>query len=161
MYYFSIFSKRLTKHALIFCAFGWKAQLIGHLEKIFERFQKISKNFSRKFPKCIIVAYFSKYLTKNELILARLDEKRKLVGNFEKIFDKNLIEKLNFYFVFILIMEILLLKIEPSEITPFFYNNFSVSGKGISPFPPGYALSASSARGNFLVGNNVLPMEGF
>ena len=34
---------------------------------------------------------------------ARLDEKRKLLGNFEKIskiFDENSIEKLNFYFIF-------------------------------------------------------------
>ena len=31
---------------------------------------------------------------------ARLDEKRKLLGNFEKIFDEKSIEKLNFYFYF-------------------------------------------------------------
>ena len=50
-----------------------------------------------------------------------MDENRKLLRNFEKIlkiFDENSIEKLNFYFIFIL--ENLLLKIEPSEITPFF-----------------------------------------
>ena len=53
-----------------------------------------------------------------------MNEKRKLLGNFEKIFDEISIEKLHFYFI----LENLLLKIEPSEITPFFYNNFSVSG---------------------------------
>ena len=63
---------------------------------------------------------------------ARLDEKCKLLGNFEKtlkIFDENSIEKLNFYFIFIIIF-----KMEPCEITPFFYNNFFCFG-GISPFP--------------------------
>ena len=41
-------------------------------------------------------------------IFVRLDGKRKFSGNFEKIFDENSIEKLNFYFIFIL--ENLLLK---------------------------------------------------
>ena len=38
-------------------------------------------------------------------VFARLDQKCKLMGNFEKtlkIFDENSIEKLNFYFIFIL-----------------------------------------------------------
>ena len=77
---------------------------------------------------------------------ARLDEKHKLLGNFDKIlkfFDKNSLEKLNF--LFFIFFENLLLKIELSEITPFFYNNFFGffwgRGGGISPFPPGYALA--------------------
>ena len=49
-----------------------------------------------------------------------------------KISEENPIEKLNFYFIFIL--EHLLLKREPSEITPFFYNNLFGLG-AISPFP--------------------------
>ena len=52
-----------------------------------------------------------------------MDEKYKLLGNSEKIlkfFENNSIEKLSFY----LFLEKLLLKIEPSEITSFFYNNF-------------------------------------
>ena len=64
---------------------------------------------------------------------ASLNEKRQLLGNFEKIskiLDENSIERFNFIFIF----ENLLLKIEPSEITPFFYNNFSVSG-AFPPFP--------------------------
>ena len=64
---------------------------------------------------------------------ARLDEKLKLLGNFEKIlkfFDKNSLEKLNFLFfiflfLFFIFFENLLLKIELSEITPFFYNNLT------------------------------------
>ena len=54
---------------------------------------------------------------------ARLDEKHKLLGNFEKsleIFDKNSIEKLNFY----LFWGKVVAKIELSEIPSFFYNNF-------------------------------------
>ena len=75
-----------------------------------------------------------------------MDEKPKLLRNFEKIlkfFDENSIEKLNFLFFFIFIFyffENLLLKIELSEISPFFYNNFFGFGGG-SPFPPGYALA--------------------
>ena len=72
---------------------------------------------------------------------ARLDEKRKLLGNFEKIlkiFDEHSIEKLNFYFIFI--FENLLLKIDPSEITPFFYNNF-FRFRGDFPLPLATPLS--------------------
>ena len=64
---------------------------------------------------------------------ARFYEKRKLLGYFEKIlkiFDENSIEKLYFYFY----LGNLLLKIDPSEITPFFYNHFF--GWGISPLSP-------------------------
>ena len=74
---------------------------------------------------------------------ARLDEKHKLVGNFEKIlkfFDENSL-KMEF-FIFLFFFENLLLKIELSEITPFFYNNFFGFGEGRNspPLPPGYAL---------------------
>ena len=61
-----------------------------------------------------------------------------------KFFDENSLEKLNFYFSFFLFIffEKVLLKIELSEITPFFYNNFFGFGRGwgFPPFPPGYAL---------------------
>ena len=70
-----------------------------------------------------------------------MDEKYKLLGNFEKImkfFDENSIEKLNFYFT----LGNLLLKIEPSEMTPFFYNNF-FGFRGFPPFNPGYALACN------------------
>ena len=72
---------------------------------------------------------------------ARLDEKRKLLGNFEKILkisDENSIEKFNVYFNFIL--ENLWVKIEPSERTQFFYNNIFRFGGGGFPPSPGYAL---------------------
>ena len=64
-----------------------------------------------------------------------MDKKHKLLGNFEKIvkiFDENSIEKLNF----IIFIGNMLLKIEPSEITQFFYNNVSAWGGGFPPTPP-------------------------
>ena len=71
-----------------------------------------------------------------------MDEKRKLLGNFEKIlkiFDENSwIFILFFFFIlfFILFFENLLLKIEPSKITPVFYNNIFGFGGGDFPLPP-------------------------
>ena len=49
-----------------------------------------------------------------------------------KIFDENSMERLHFIYVW----EILLLNIETSEITSFFYNNFSGSGGGVEPPDP-------------------------
>ena len=94
---------------------------------------------------------------------ARLDENPKLLGTFEKIlkfFDENSIEKLHFYsflFLFFISFENLLLKIELSEITPFFYNNFfGFRGGGISPLPPGYALDGGcSNMTNLLKGHHI------
>ena len=77
-----------------------------------------------------------------------MDEKHKYLGNFEKIlklFDEISIEKLFFlffYFYYFNFFENLLLKIELSEITPFFNKNFFGFGGGgeFPPSPPGYAL---------------------
>ena len=81
------------------------------------------------------------------LFFARMDEKRKLLRNFEKILkvsDENSIENGIFFILFlflILFFENLLLKIEPSEITPVFYKkSFGFGGGGFPHFPPGYAL---------------------
>ena len=52
-----------------------------------------------------------------------------------KIFDENSMEKLNFYYLFIFILENLLLKLEPSEIEPLFYSNFIGFGRNFHPFP--------------------------
>ena len=94
---------------LIFREYGRKTQFVGNFEKIFESFLK---DFHQKIAKnTLFLAYFSKNLTNRALLFARLDENTWL-GNFGKvlkIFDENSIEKLNFYFIFIL--ENLLLKI--------------------------------------------------
>ena len=95
-----------------------------------------------------------------------MDENPKLLGNFEKIlkfFDENSIEKLNFLFFFILIFfsfENLLLKIELSEITPFFYNNFFGFGGGdFPPFPPWLRPWVDALSMNLLY-HNCLTMHG-
>ena len=64
-----------------------------------------------------------------------MDKKHKLFGNFEKIlkiFDKNSIEKLNFS----RLLEKCFLKIDPSEITSFFYNNSFNFWRGNVPRVP-------------------------
>ena len=116
-----IFQKKLTNHALIFCAFGLKRQFIGNFEKISENFEKFS---SENCKKCIILAYFSNKLTNYAFILCAFRRIRK-------------IEFFIFLFLFFIFFENLLLKIELSEITPFFYNNFfGFVGENFPPFPP-------------------------
>ena len=71
-----------------------------NLLEILRNFLKIFKSFLRKLRKMHYFTIFSK----NKLsmrIFARLDEKSKLIGNFEKIlktFGENSKEKFNFYF---------------------------------------------------------------
>ena len=78
-------------------------------------------------------------------VFERLYEKHKLLENFvkmKKVFDQHSIEKLNF----LLFLEKLLPKAEPSEITSFFYNNFFFGFGGISLFPLGYAPGLEEAN---------------
>ena len=82
-------------------------------------FRQFCKKISKPWVK------FSRILTKNTIVW----------GNFEKIlkfFDEKSMEKLNLY----IFLGNLLLKIETSEITSFFYNNFSGSGGGLNPLTP-------------------------
>ena len=51
--------------------------------KFCENFEKPS---SENCEKCIILAFFKRILTNHAFIFSRLDEKHKLLGNFEKIF---------------------------------------------------------------------------
>ena len=74
-WFFAYFSINLRNHALIFCAFGRKMQIVENFEKPSEN----CENF-------IILAFFKRILTNHALIFSRLDEKHKLLGNFEKIF---------------------------------------------------------------------------
>ena len=80
------------------------------------------------------------------LFLARLDEKRKLLGNFEKflkIFDENSIEKLNFYFIFIFYFIFYFFRKFVTKNRAFGNNTIFLQqffrfrgGGGISPLPP-------------------------
>ena len=128
---------RVKKPCFSFCAFRRKTQFIGNFEKVLESFSMV---FSRKLLKMHYLSIFSKDLTNHALFFRAVDEKRKFFGNFEKIlktFDEHSIEKNFYFFNIFLFLENLLLKIEPSEITPFFYNNiFGFGGMGFpAPSP--------------------------
>ena len=104
-----------------------------------------------------------------------MEEKHKLLGNFEKIlkfFDENSIEKLNFLlFLFYYFFKNSLLKIELSEITPFFYNIFfCFGGREFAPSPialplvgifseTGNSLSKSSATCRPAVTDNFAEIQ--
>ena len=121
--------------------------------KFWEDYRKFWKFLFGNLLKCIILAIFSNKLTNHAFIFARLDEKHKLLGYFEKILkfiDENSVETLNFYNFYF--FENLLLKIEPSEINPIFLQQFfSNSGAGILP-PPFHLATPFSGR----VGNSSL-----
>ena len=68
----------------------------------------------------------------------RLDDKYKFLENFEQnleFFDKDSLEKLKFY----PFLEKLLLKLEHSEITAFFYKTLFNFGRNVLCVPPGGA----------------------
>ena len=79
--------------------------------------------------------YFSIFFKKfknHAFIFDAFGQKTQIVGKFSENFE-NSIEKLHF----LLYLENLLLKIEPSEITPCFYNNFFGFWRGeFPPLPP-------------------------
>ena len=115
---FAYFTQNITNPALIFRAFGRKIQIVGNFDKIF------SKVFLRKL---LIMLYFCLFYTKFYepcFNFARVWTKNtncwKIFDEILKILDENSIEKLTSK----LFLENLMLKIEPSEITSFFYNNF-------------------------------------
>ena len=103
--------------------------------------RKLSKVSWENSKKCIILADSQQNLKAMRWFFARLAEKYKSLGNFEKILkiiDENSIEKLNFS----LFLEKLWLKIEPSEIASFFYNNlFQFRGGDVPSVPPTYAFA--------------------
>ena len=110
------------------------------VERFSEKFRKFSTDFFRNLQKCIILAYFSKNLTNPRAQFSLFGQKHKLLGNFEKILkilDENSTEN----WMLLLFFENLLLKIEPSEITPFSYYNSFGFGEIFSPSP-------KSASGN-------------
>ena len=121
--------------------------------------RKFSKFSWENSKKCIILAYSQQNLKNPSSLFRAFGRKIQIVGkfweNFEKIlkvFDKNSLEKLNFY----LFLEKLLLKIESSEKTSFFYNSFFNFGEGgtFPVFPPagatGYCINMPKAEQSFL-----------
>ena len=106
--------------------------------RIFENLKKIPKENCQK---CSILAYFAKKIQNSALNFRAFGRKPQLVWEFLenfKILDEYSIEKLNFYLFFVNFVA----KIETSEITSFFYNIFSGSGRFETPPqppPPAYA----------------------
>ena len=116
--------------------------------------QNISK-FSQNFPKiCVFrpkAQTSNAFFYKSSVNFSRVWTKNTNCWEIEKIlkfFDKYSLEKLNFY----LFLEKLLLKIEPSEMTSFFYNKFfNFGGGGNVPCvpPPGGATGFQIFSRNF------------
>ena len=97
-----IFEQKSTNHALRFCAFRRKPQVIG---KFWDNFQNLSKVFFRKWLKnALFLHIFPISLANHALIFPAFEEKRKLLGNFEKIsqvFDEYRKLEFLFYIYFI------------------------------------------------------------
>ena len=95
----------------------------------------VLRNFSKIFIRILLkmhyfCIFFQRNLTNHSLFFCAFGQKtqRKKFEKSLKIFDENSNEKLNFYLS--LFFEYLLLKIEPSKITSFLQQFFSVSGGG-------------------------------
>ena len=114
-------------------------------QNLLEILRQFSKNFLRKLRKMHYFSIFFKRFNKSCFNFSRFGWETQIVGKIWENFDETSIEKLNFYFIFIFILEILLLKIEPSEITPFFLQQF-FRFRGGGEFPPGYALASSPKK---------------
>ena len=102
---------------------------------------KSLKNFWRKLGKTHYFSICFKNLTNHALIFARLDEKRKLLGNCKnilKVLDHNSLEKLNFYLIFY--FGKFLTKNRAFGNNTIFLQQFFGFGGFPRPFPPGYAL---------------------
>ena len=92
MHYFSIFFKKFNKPRVNFL-FVWTKN--ANCWKFWEKFRKKLRKMH------YFSIFFNKFNKPCVNFFTRLDERRILLGNFEKIFDENFIEKLNFYFIFI------------------------------------------------------------
>ena len=115
-----------------------------NLLEILRQLSKIFKNFLRKLQK-IMLAYFSKKFMKPCVNFSRVWTKNTNFGDFWENLENfwwKFYRKIVFYiFIF---LENFLRKIEPSEITPFFYI-FSVGG-GFPPSPLATPLSDGYVR---------------
>ena len=102
---------------------------------------KILKTFLQKVGKYALLAYFSTNLTTYALIFYAFGRKSQILW---KIWKNSQIFWWKFYrkLIFFIFFENFLLKIEPWEITQFFYTNFFGFG-GIPPFPLATPLGRS------------------
>ena len=107
-------------------------------------FENLQRNSRRKLQKCCIFAYFAKKFQNHALNFRAFGRKTQLFG---EIFDKNSMKKLNFY----LFLGKFVAKIETSEMTSFFYNNFFRFGGGVQP-PLGTPLNPSFEKEKVLIG---------
>ena len=99
--------------------------------------RKFSKNLLRILRKIHYYAYFSKNLNKLCVNFSRVWTKNANCREILKFFDEDSIEKWNFVF-----FRKFVTKNRAFGNNTIFYNNFSVSGGGGSPLPPGYALES-------------------
>ena len=105
--------------------------------KCCEILRKVSKIFKRFLPKFVKMLYYSiffKRFNKAMSLFFAVCTKNTLLGNFEKtlnIFMKIELKNL----ILLWFLENLLIKIEPSENKPFFYNNLFGFGGGFFPLP--------------------------
>ena len=117
---------------------------------LLENLRKFSKVFLRKLQKMHYLSIFFKKITNNELNFCAFGRKTQIAGRFwenSEIFWWNFYRKIEFFYFYFFN---LLLKIEPSVITPFFYNNFFRFRGDFPPSPPAYALVWSYCKNEFL-----------
>ena len=82
---FTYFSKKFANPAFKFCAFGRKMTL--YAGNFWENFWKFWKDFSWKLLKLYYFSLFSKNLTNDAFLFSAFGRKRRIIGNFEKIFE--------------------------------------------------------------------------
>ena len=114
---------------------------LNEKHNLLESFEKNCESFHKTIAKSTLFLHISlKELTNNVLIFCAFWTKNANCWEILRKFWKFLMKILLKYWIFILILffENFLVKIEPSEITPVFYNNFFGLGD-FPPFSPGYA----------------------
>ena len=119
--------------------------------KLLGNFAKIFKKFLRKLRKGIILAYVSKHLTSQVLNFCAFGRKSLILGNFEKFWWK-FHRKIEFLFYIYFYFGKFVTKMESSEITPFFYNNFFgfVGGGASPPLATPLASRTSDAHNRYI-----------
>ena len=130
--------KLLKMHYFAYLWTKFNKPCVNFFARLDEKYKllEILRNFSKIFKKLLKMHYFCINFTifsKPCVNFSRVWTKTQIVVKFWKFY-----RKIDFLFYF---LENFLIKIEPSEITPFFYNNFFSFGGGyFFPLPPGYAL---------------------